>query len=149
MLFRNSKKLTSKAVRLMMDQAIATAGNLGLAVTVSIVDAGGHLLMLERMSGGRFHTVQTSTAKAITAASNKRPTGSQGAQGQSLDLLHALGLALASRPGSWTAVEGGYPIIVENECIGAIGVSGGTEAQDMEIANAALAAVGASYEIQK
>ena len=145
MLFCNSKTLTSKAVRMMMDRAIAMARDFGIAVTVSIVDAGGHLLMLERMSGGRFHTVHTSTTKAITAASNKRPTGARGAQGQSLDVMHAMGLALASGPGHWTAVEGGYPIIVENECLGAIGVSGGTEEQDMEIANAALAAVGAAY----
>jgi uncharacterized protein GlcG (DUF336 family) len=103
--------------------------------------------MLERMEGGRFHTVHSSTTKAVTAASNKRPTTSKGAQGQTLDVLHALGLALAAGPQNWTAVEGGFPIIVENECIGGIGVSGGDLKQDETIAKGALAAIGATYEL--
>ena len=138
------KTLTSKGVRMMMDAALARAAEFGITVTVAIVDDGGHLLMLERMEGGRFHTVHSSTAKAVTAASNKRPTTTKGAQGQELDVLHALGLALAAGPKNWTAMEGGYPVMVENECIGGIGVSGGDWKQDEDIARAALSAIGAS-----
>ena len=98
--------------------------------------------MLERMDGGRFHTIHSSTTKAVTAASNKRPTSSKGAQGQDLDVLHALGLSLAAGPSNWTAMEGGYPILIENECIGGIGVSGGDWKQDQTIAKAALKAIG-------
>ena len=129
---------------MMMDAALARAADFGITVTVAIVDDGGHLLMLERMVGGRFHTVHSATTKAVTAASNKRPTTTKGAQGQELDVLHALGLALAAGPKNWTAMEGGYPVMVENECIGGIGVSGGDWKQDEEIAQAALSAVGAS-----
>ena len=128
----------------MMDTALARAAELGITVTVAIVDDGGHLLMLERMEGGRFHTVHSATTKAVTAASNKRPTSSKGAQGQELDVLHALGLTLAAGPQNWTAMEGGYPVMVQNECIGGIGVAGGDWKQDEEIARAALTAVGAS-----
>ena len=138
------KTLTSKGVRMMMDAALTSAAEFGITVTVAIVDDGGHLLMLERMEGGRFHTVHSSTTKAITAASNRRPTTTKGAQGQELDVLHALGLALAAGPKNWTAMEGGYPVMVENECVGGIGVSGGDWKQDEEIAQAALNAVGAS-----
>ena len=129
---------------MMMDAALARAADFGITVTVAIVDDGGHLLMLERMVGGRFHTVHSATTKAVTAASNKRPTTTKGAQGQELDVIHALGLALAAGPKNWTAMEGGYPVMVENECIGGIGVSGGDWKQDQEIAQAALSAVGAS-----
>ena len=129
---------------MMMDAAIDKAKQLGIAVTVAIVDDGGHLLMLERMEGGRFHTVHSATTKAITAASNKRPTTTKGAQGQELDVIHALGLALAAGPKNWTAMEGGYPVMAENECIGGIGVAGGDWQQDQEIARAALNAIGAS-----
>ena len=129
---------------MMMDAALARAADFGITVTVAIVDDGGHLLMLERMVGGRFHTVHSATTKAVTAASNRRPTTTKGAQGQELDVLHALGLALAAGPKNWTAMEGGYPVMVENECIGGIGVSGGDWKQDQEIAQAALSAVGAS-----
>jgi uncharacterized protein GlcG (DUF336 family) len=142
-----TKTLTSKGVRMMMDRALAKAKTCGIAVTVSIVDGGGHVLMLERMEGGRFHTVHSSTTKAVCAASNRRPTSSRGAQGQPLDVAHALGLALAAGHRNWTAMEGGYPIIVDNECIGGIGVSGGTWEQDEEIARTALEAIGATYEI--
>ena len=141
---KTKKTLTSRGVRMMMDAALARAAEFGIPVTVAIVDDGGHLLMLERMEGGRFHTVNSATTKAVTAASNKRPTTTKGAQGQELDTLHALGLALAADPKNWTAMEGGYPVMVENECIGGIGVSGGDWKQDEEIAQAALKAGGAS-----
>ena len=64
------------------------------------------------MDGGKFHSVHSATTKAVCAASNKRNTGSTGAVGQSLDVLHALGLALAAGPERWTAMEGGCPIMV-------------------------------------
>jgi len=67
-----------------MDAGISRARELGIAVTIAIVDAGGHLLMLERMEGGRFHTVHSATTKAVSAASNRRPTSSRGAQGNLL-----------------------------------------------------------------
>ena len=143
---KNSKVLTSKGVHMMMDAALAKAAEFGIAATVAIVDAGGHLLMLDRMEGGRFHTVHSSTTKAVCAAFNKRPTSSKGAQGQDLDVLHALGLALAAGPERWTAMEGGYPILVDKQCLGAIGVAGGDWEQDEEIARAALHSIGASYE---
>jgi uncharacterized protein GlcG (DUF336 family) len=143
---KDSKKLTSKGVRMIMTAAINKAEEFGIAVTVAIVDAGGHLLMLERMEGGRFHTVHSSTTKAVTAASNMRPTTTRGAQGQSLDTLHAVGLALAAGPQTWTAMEGGFPIFIDNECVGGIGVSGGDWEQDETIASVSLAAIGAKFE---
>ena len=126
---------------MMMDAALARAAEFGITVTVAIVDDGGHLLMLERMEGGRFHTVHSATTKAAAAASNKRPTSSKGAQGQKLDMLQALSLTLATGSQNWTALEGGYPVMVANECIGAIGVAGGEEKQDQEVARTALGAI--------
>ena len=128
----------------MLAAAIAKAEEFGIAVTVAIVDAGGHMLVLERMDGGRFHTVHSSTTKAVTSASNKRPTTTKGAQGQDLDTLHAIGLSLAAGPARWTAMEGGFPIVIDGQCLGGIGVSGGDWEQDEDIAKAAVSAVGAS-----
>ena len=54
----------------------------------------------------------------------------------------SVGLSLAAGAQRWTAMEGGFPIIVEGECLGGIGVSGGDWQQDADIAAAALAAVG-------
>jgi len=144
MSFADTKRLTSAGAKLMVAAAIAKAGEFGIAATVVVVDAGGHPMMLERMDGGRFHTVHSSTVKAVTASSNKRITTTQGAQGQDLDTLHAIGLTLAAGPERWTAMEGGYPIILDGECLGGIGVSGGDWQQDADIAAAALEAVGIS-----
>ncbi len=143
-LFANTKRLTSQGAKTMMAAAIAEAGSLGIAATVAIVDAGGNLMLLERMDGGRFHTVHSSLTKARCSASNRRPTTTGGAQGQDLDTLHAIGLSLAAGPERWTAMEGGFPIFCDEECVGGIGVSGGDWKQDERIAEAAVAAVGVS-----
>ena len=143
MAFADSRRLTTSGAKTMLAAAIAKAESFGIAATVAIVDGGGHLLVLERMDGGRFHTVHSATTKAVCAASNKRPTTVKGAQGQALDDLHALGLSLAAGPERWTALEGGFPIIVNGECVGGIGVSGGDWRQDEEIAKAAMDTVGA------
>ncbi len=143
MAFAQTRRLTTAGAKDMLAAAVAKADEFGIAATVAIVDAGGHLLVLERMDGGRFHTIHSATTKAVCAASNKRPTTVRGAQGQSLDTLHALGLSLAAGAERWTALEGGFPIVVEGDCIGGIGVSGGDWEQDEKIATAAVDAVGA------
>jgi glc operon protein GlcG len=142
-----ARRLTLAGAREMMATAIGLAEAEHIAIAVAIVDAGGHAVLIERMDGGRFHTVHSSTTKAVCAASNKRPTTSKGAQAQSLDTAHAIGLALAAGPERWTAMEGGYPIIVEGECIGGIGVSGGNWEFDDRAARAAVEAIGANYQI--
>lgn len=145
----DSKRLTLAGARKMMDTAMSAAELTGHAIAVAIVDAGGHPLLILRMDGGRFHTVHSSTTKAVCAASNKRPTTAKGAAGQNLDTMHALGLALAAGSERWTAMEGGYPIIVDGECVGGIGVSGATWELDDQFARDAVEAIGASYRIDK
>jgi uncharacterized protein GlcG (DUF336 family) len=142
-----AKRLTTLGARKMLETAVGIAERERIAICVAIVDAGGHLMLLERMEGGRFHTVHSSTTKAVCASSNKRPTTAKGAQGQPLDTSHAIGLALAAGVERWTAMEGGYPILIDGECIGGIGVSGGTWEFDDRVAREAIAAVGATYDL--
>ena len=143
----NAKRLTLAGARKMMATAMGIAEKESIPIAVAIADAGGHIITIERMDGGRFHTVHSSTTKAVCAASNKRPTMAKGAQGQALDTIHAIGLALAAGPERWTATEGGYPIIIDGECIGGIGVSGGTWEFDDRVARMALEAIGAGFKI--
>ena len=133
----DSKRLTSAGAKKIMATATGKAQEAGIAVSVAIVDAGGHLLLLERMEGGRFHTVHSATTKAVCAASNKRMTGSKGAQGQALDVAHALGLALAAGAERWTTMEGGCPIMASGECLGGVGVAGGNWEFDERVAQEA------------
>src|ERR1700682_3257916 len=141
----DTKRLTHDGAKRMMTTAIGAAHDAGIAIAVAITDAGGHLILLERMDGGRFHAVHSATTKAVCAASNKRSTSAQGAQAQPLDVSHALGLALAAGPERWTAMEGGCPVIVDGECIGGIGVSGGDWETDARIAREAVEAIGATW----
>ena len=141
MYISDTKRLTTEGARKIKNAAVKAAETAGVPITVAIVDAGGHLLLLERMDGGRFHTVHSATTKAVCAASNKRPTGSTGAQGQPLDVAHALGLALAAGPERWTAMEGGVPVMAGAECIGGVGVAGGNWEFDEKVAREAVEAI--------
>src|SRR6202163_1336750 len=144
-----AKRLTHQGAKKMAAIAVGRAQDAGIAVAVAITDAGGHLILLERMDGGRFHTVHSATTKAVCAASNKRPTSPNGAQAQPLDVAHALGLALAAGVERWTAMEGGFPVIVDGECIGGIGIAGGDWETDERIARAAIESIGASWRLDK
>ena len=144
----DARRLTLAGARRMIDTAAAGARKAGIAVSIAVVDSGGHLILLERMDGGRFHTVHSATTKAVSAASNRRPTSARGAQGQTLDTNHALGLTLAAGPGRWTAMEGGCPVIVAGECVGGIGVAGGDWKTDETLAQEAVASIGADWRAE-
>jgi uncharacterized protein GlcG (DUF336 family) len=141
-----SKRLTHRGAKKIMATAIDMANQAGVAISCAIVDAGGHIILLERMDGGRFHTVHSCTTKAVCAASNRRPTAGKGAAGQDLDGSHAIGLALAAGPERWTAIEGGVPVLVDGQCIGGVGVSGGDGETDLRIAKVAVESIGASWK---
>ena len=78
---------------------------------------------------------------AVCAASTRRATGAKGAQGQALDVAHALGLSLAAGAERWTAMEGGCPIMAGTECIGAVGVAGGDWQFDERVAKEAAESI--------
>jgi len=145
MYIADSRRLTNAGAKRMIEAATTKAAASGAAVTIAVVDAGGHVILLERMDGGKFHTVHSATTKAVCAASNRRATTSQGAVGQTLDTAHALGLALAAGPERWTAMEGGCPVIVNGECIGGVGVAGADWKTDELLAQEAVTAIGATW----
>jgi uncharacterized protein GlcG (DUF336 family) len=135
------RRLTAAGAKQIMATALARAQEAGVAITVAIVDAGGHLVLLERMEGGRFHTVHSATTKAVCAASNRRATGATGATGNALDVAHAVGLALAAGAERWTAMEGGAPILADGECLGGVGVAGGDWQFDERVAREAAESI--------
>jgi len=61
----STKRLTHSGAKKMMATAIGKAEEAGIAVSVAIADAGGHLILLERMEGGRFHSLHSATTKAV------------------------------------------------------------------------------------
>jgi uncharacterized protein GlcG (DUF336 family) len=132
---RPALKLTHEGALKALAGAVAKAVELGAPQNITIVDEGGNLLAFVRMDGARLLSRETSMSKAITAASHKQPTSR-------LDPNNELKLAIAAG-GRLTNLEGGLPIVIDGQCIGAVGVGSGTGVQDVEVARAALAAIGA------
>ncbi|SNT30891.1 Uncharacterized conserved protein GlcG, DUF336 family [Tardiphaga sp. OK246] len=130
-----SLKLTHEGALKALAGAVAKAEELGVAQNVTIVDDGGNLLAFVRMDGAKLLSRETSMSKAITAASHRQPTSR-------LNPADEIKLAIAGG-GRLTNLEGGLPIVIAGQCIGAVGVGSGTGAQDVEVARAALAAIDA------
>lgn len=136
---RRTCELASEAAVRMVEAAVAKARELGVAVNVAVVDRGGHLLAFRRMDGAPTLSVGIAQRKATSAVAFPLPTH------RWYDLLKDNPALLQGLPlVSGVAIfGGGYPVIVGGELAGGIGVSGASEEQDMEIARAGLAAIGA------
>jgi glc operon protein GlcG len=114
--------------------AVAEARQQKWAVSIAVVDAAGELVAFLRMDGAPFSSIDVSRAKARTAARFRRPT-------RALDSALTAGrLAILGLEGA-TPVEGGVPILVGGEVVGAVGVSGVTSAQDAQVAQPGVRAV--------
>ncbi len=103
-------------------------------VVIAIVDDGGHLICLTRMDGTQIGSIDVAQAKARTALAFKRPTKIWS------EALKSGRTQILGLPGA-TPIEGGLPLVIKGEFLGAIGVSGVTSEQDGEIAQAGVAAL--------
>ncbi|MBL8385099.1 MAG: heme-binding protein [Burkholderiales bacterium] len=110
-------------------------------VAIAIVDDGGHLLWFQRLDGAAPSTADMAPAKARLAALGRRETRvyEEMINGGRVSFLS--GLAQAGLRGA--GLEGGVPILVGGECVGAVGVSGVKSADDARIALAGIRALGA------
>ena len=117
-----------------LDAAVAEARRQGWAVSIAVVDAAGELVAFLRMDGAPYSSIDVARAKARTAARFRRPT-------RGLDSALSAGrLAILGLEGA-TPVEGGVPIVVGGDVVGAVGVSGVTSPQDAQVAQAGARAV--------
>jgi len=139
---RPAFKLELKDARTMVQAAERQAEALGVAQTVCVCDEGGFPLALERMDGARITGPQIAWNKAFTAAGHKRSTHlfTKPPGGPALPGNEAFGIQL-SFEGRFAAFVGGFPIVVNGEVIGGVGLSGGNGEQDTKCALAALQAL--------
>ena len=128
------KILTLEAAREIATTAQAEARKNGWNVVIAVVDDGGHLIYLERMDGTQVASVIVAQEKAACAIRFKRPT-------KALEDVVAGGRTVVMKLAGAVPVEGGLPIVVGGEFLGAIGVSGVTSAQDGQVAAAGLTAL--------
>ena len=127
--------LTLEDVKKIAAAAEAEAAKNHWAVTIAIVDDGGHLLWLQRMDGAAPVSAWIGPQKAITAAIGRR----ESAVYEKMVNEGRMSF-LAVTP--VTPLEGGVPIVVDGQFVGAVGVSGVKSAEDVQIAKAGIAALG-------
>lgn len=128
--------LTAADVRLLADAAAAEADRNGWAVTIAIVDDGGHLLGLQRLDGAPPISAHIAPAKARTAAVGRRESRVYE------ETINQGRVSFLSAPTLEGMLEGGVPILVQGQCVGAVGVSGVKSTEDAQIARAGIAALG-------
>ena len=107
----------------------------GWAVSIAVVDDGGHLLGLIRLDGAAASTAHMAPAKAVTSILGRRESKVYE------DLILNGRLSMLTAPALQAMLEGGVPIIVEGDFVGAVGVSGVKSDQDAQIARAGIAAI--------
>lgn len=131
----DAKVLSHQGAMRMLATGVEAAEQIDQPQCIVIVDASGQLIAEIRMTGAKFLSRKSAKAKALTAASIGAP---------SADIPKGVRPAIGAATGAWvTGLPGGLPIIVDGFLLGGIGVGSGTDPQDIEVAAAALGAIGA------
>jgi glc operon protein GlcG len=130
---RNRPTLTAADVQKMVAACKNEATKNKWSVSIAVVDDGGYLLYLERLDGAGPVTAEVATEKAVTSARTRRPSKFWEDR-------------IKERPSFMKfpgilPLQGGVPVMYQNECVGAIGVSGVQSHEDEQIANAGAAAL--------
>jgi uncharacterized protein GlcG (DUF336 family) len=128
--------ITLEQAKKVMAGAEAEANKNKWNVCIAVLDSGGNLVMMHRMDGAQFGSLEVAREKAYSAVAFRRPTK------VFADLVEKGGgnLRLLRLPGA-SVLEGGIPIVHDGKIIGAVGVSGGTSQQDAQIAQAGIDAM--------
>ena len=135
---KNRPYLLLADVQRIGEAARAEATSNGWAVTLAIVDDGGHLLWLQRLDDAAPASAHLGPAKARTAALGRRESRLYE------EMINQGRTSFLSAPALEGMLEGGVPILVDGHCVGAVGVSGVKSNEDAQIARAGIAALNAS-----
>lgn len=117
-----------------VDASLKCASELGVTVSVAVLDAAGHLITLSRMDGASFQTPDVARGKALTSVMMKAASGL-------VEKAALARLTLISFNDGRLPVQGGLPVFSDNQLVGAVGVSGGTQEQDEMIARVGIEAM--------
>lgn len=128
--------------KVMIEAAKRKSAEIGVLESICVVDDGGHVIALERMDGARITGPEIAIAKAFTAAGHKRSTHLFNTEpnGPALPGNEAFGIQHMLN-GKFAIFVGGFPIVVDGEVIGGVGLSGGNGEQDTAAGLAALQAL--------
>ena len=133
---KNTYALESSDIKAIAAAAEAEALRNKWAVTIAVVDGGGHLLHLQRLDGAAPISAHIAPAKAHTAAMGQRESKVYE------DMINGGRVSFLSAPDLKGLLEGGVPIMKDGQCLGAVGVSGVKSTEDAQVARAGIAAIG-------
>lgn len=128
-------RLDSADAQILIAGARARANEIGVPMCIAITDESGNLVAFERMDGGKVTSITIAIDKSYTASAAKKATHEYGASSQPGSPAYGINSAIAGR---LMVVGGGLPVIAGGTVVGAIGISSGTPAQDMDVAQAGL-----------
>lgn len=129
-------RLSIDDAKLLIEGAKQKANEIGIPMCIAIVDEAANLVAFERMDGGKITSITIAQDKAFTAAGARKATHEYNAACQPGNLVFGIHTSMGGR---LCIVGGGYPVMVDGQVIGGIGLSSGTPDQDMECAKAGLA----------
>jgi uncharacterized protein GlcG (DUF336 family) len=133
---KNKSVLEAADIKAIATAAEAEALKNNWAVSIAIVDDGGHLLHFQRLDGAAPISAHIAPAKAHTAAMGRRESKTYE------DMINGGRVSFLSAPALEGMLEGGVPIVKDGQCLGAVGVSGVKSTEDAQIAKAGIAALG-------
>ena len=139
MLTRNNLRLTLEGARAILAAAEKKAQAIKVPMNIAVVDEGAHLLAFARMDGAKLSSIEVALTKARAAALRRAPSGPSPSSGDPSAVL-SLGLSLAT-DGKLTPIRGGLPLAVSGKFVGGIGVSAGTEEEDVFVAQGGVDAL--------
>jgi uncharacterized protein GlcG (DUF336 family) len=125
-------------VKTILSGAEAEARRIGIDMDIAVVDEGGHLLGFWRMDRAKVTSIEIAINKAFTAAGTRTPTRNYRSVGAADGPAFGIN---ASHGGRFTIFGGGLPIVIDGECIGAVGCSSGTPEEDEQVAQAGIDAL--------
>lgn len=109
----------------------ARATDLNVAVSIVVLDGHGHLILSERLDGAQFQTPDVAKGKALTAVMMRQPS-------RAIEDAALARLTLCSFRDGRLPIQGGLPLFIHGECVGSVGISGGSPDQDEMIAQAGI-----------
>jgi uncharacterized protein GlcG (DUF336 family) len=143
---RSYDSLTLEEAKRMLSAAELKAASLGVAYNIAVVDAGGHLLAFVRQDGALIGSIELAIDKAVTARIFNKATSDLADLAQSGRPLFGI---QESNAGKVVIFGGGIPVAFHGSVVGAVGASAGTVAQDISVAEAAIAALGQATQLSE
>ena len=129
-------RLSIAEARVLIEGAVKKSDEMGIPMCIAVCDESGHLIAFDRMDGGKISSISIAMDKAFTAAVARKPTHVYNQLCQSGQPTFGIHI---TNDGHFSIIGGGFPVTVDGEIVGGIGLSSGTAHEDAEVAEAAIA----------